>query len=122
MELRSSICFTFQDERFLGFTLVTYMLCNSAYSQNDVKFTLVVAFAKFATFGKFAKNSLAILGGTWGTLECSTIVTSTIQIDLVRLYFGSCSTNRTKHYLNIIWAMIYVQMMFYSTQFLGLIC
>jgi hypothetical protein len=33
----------------------------------------------------------------WGTLGCSTILISTIQIDVVPLYFGSCSTNRTKH-------------------------
>jgi hypothetical protein len=33
-----------------------------AYSKNDVKFALVLAFAKFATFAKFAESILTILG------------------------------------------------------------
>jgi hypothetical protein len=57
-----------------------------------------------------------------GTLGCLTILFSTIQINLVQLYFGFCSTNRAKHSSNIIWAMNYVWIMFCWTQFLGLIC
>jgi hypothetical protein len=39
-----------------------YMLCNTAYSQNDVKFAFTHPFAKFATFAKFAQSILTIFG------------------------------------------------------------